>query len=76
MGSLIGASGGKETFQKVTMTESLTPSHLAIFRAEIPSWCHPTARPRSIVDSLRLEGMFVCALLFHPIYTVFLSKLT
>ena len=40
------------------------------------SWCHATAQPRSIVDNLRLVGMFVCALLSHPILYRFFSKLT
>jgi len=52
------------------MTESLTPSRLAI------SWCHHTARSWSIVGNLRLGGIFVCALLSHHVYTVFFSKLT
>ena len=71
MGSLIGASGGMETL----MTELLTPSRLAISQAEISSWCHPTGWPRSIVVNLRLGGMFVCALLSHPIYTFFSPNL-
>ena len=52
-------------------TACFTHSHLAISVLEIPSWCHPTARPWFSIDSLCLGSMHVCTLFSHPIYTLF-----